>query len=223
MKNKFSNTLKSERGASIIFVLCTLLFIMIIGVSVLSAVSATNGNIVDSQTDAKLELYTDSVIKTFSKSLNGELGEKIVFKLVEKGLEKDESKTKIIGFSESKVDLKNKELKIEGLPETKSYTVVSDISINVEDVSFIEEIPEVPEIKDELGTIPETESIPGSERQPSILKMSLKSEVHFKVTYNGEVNSIKATYICEEILIKDDIDVSDNLGKWRLVKIEKTE
>lgn len=217
MKNKFSNTLKSERGASILFVLCTLLFIMIIGVSVLSAVSATNGNIVDSQTDAKLELYTDSVIKTFSKSLNGELGEKIVFKLVEKGLEKDESKTKIIGFSESEVNLKNKAFKIEGLPETEIYKLVSDISINVEDVSFTEEVPKIDPISDEFG------NIPGSERQPSILDMSLKSEVHFKVTYNGEVNSIKATYICEEILIKDDIDVSDNLGKWRLVKIEKTE
>lgn len=217
MKNRFSNTLKSESGASIIFVLCTLLFIMIIGVSVLSAVSATNGNIVDSQTDAKLELYTDSVIKTFSKSLKGNLGKQIVTNVAKKGLEKDESKTKIIGFSESKVDLKNKALKIEGLPETKSYTVVSDISINLEDVSFIEEIPAVSGIEDELGTIP------GTQRQPSILKMSLKAEVNFEVTYSNNVNSIKASYICENILIKDEVDSSDDLGTWRLVKLEKNQ
>lgn len=217
MKNRFSNTLKSESGASIIFVLCTLLFIMIIGVSVLSAVSATNGNIVDSQTDAKLELYTDSVIKTFSKSLKGNLGKQIVINVAKKGLEKDESKTKIIGFSESKVDLKNKALKIEGLPETKSYTVASDISINLEDLSFIEEIPAVPGIEDELGTIA------GTEKQPSILKMSLKAEVNFEVTYSNNVNSIKASYICENILIKDEVDSSDDLGTWRLVKLEKNQ
>lgn len=217
MKNIFSNTLKSEKGTSIIFVLCTLLFLMIIGVSVLSAVSATNGNIVDSQTDAKLEIYTDSAIKTFSKSLKGNLGKQIVRNIVEKGIEKDESGVKVIGFSKDSIEIKNKNLTITGLPEFEKYKLLSNISINLEDVSFIEEIPAVPEIKDDFG------NITGAEREPSILKMILKAEVNFKVSYSNRENAMTASYICEDILVKDNVDASDNLGEWRLVKIEKTE
>ncbi len=229
MKTKMTSTLKSESGASIIFVLCTMLFVMTIGVSVLVTSSAAAGAATDSQTLAKAELYSDSLIRTFTKSLKGDMGKKIVASVANEGLKGDDI-SKPTSFLPG--EWISKEIKIENLPEESSYGVTSKISAPTNNTSlnksmvtnhtFISEIPDIPEIKDTDGSI----VVPKVPREPSVLTMTLEAVVNMTVNYGGKTVSVNSTYACDGIEIHDRAetdDSSDKFGEWRLVKIEKVE
>lgn len=225
MKNKITSTLKSNSGASIIFVLCTLLFVMIIGISVLVASSATAGAATDSQTLAKAELYSDSLIKTFTKALKDSLGKEIVIKTANDGLTGDDA-SKPTGFSPE--DLTTSTVGISNLPEKASYTVTATIAASanntslVTNYSFIPEVPEIAEITGDDGS-----KISGSVRAPSVLTMTLEAVVNTTVEYSSKRVSVNSTYICDGIEIydnaSDEMSTDDDFGEWRLIKIEKVE
>ncbi|MGB5824599.1 MAG: hypothetical protein WBH44_11050 [Proteocatella sp.] len=226
MNNRVNSTLKSDSGASIIFVLCTMLFVMTVGVSVLVASSAAAGAATDSQALAKAELYSDSLIKTFTKALEDSIGKEIVIKTANDGLIKTDSK--LTGFSPPTWE--SKDISIEKRPEKTSYTVTAEISASdnysslVTNHSFIAEIPEIPaieEIKDDKGN----QLFTKVDREPSVLTMSLSVIVRMDVEYGGKAVSVNSTYVCDGIEIYDNavVDTDDDFGEWRLVKIEKVE
>ena len=224
-KNAINKTLKSDSGASIIFVLCTLLFVMTIGVSVLVASSAAAGASIDSQTLAKAELYSDSLIKTVTSAIKGDLGKKIVINTANGGFT-GESAASPTGFAPLEWT-EPKEINIEGLSESLAYTVTAkilpraEIKSLVSSFSFTPEIPEIPEI---AGT-QESASVPGTPRVPSVLQMTVEAVVRTDVEYGNKLISVNSTYVCENIEIYDRAESTDNddkFGEWRLVKIENT-
>lgn len=225
-KSRMASTLKSEAGASIIFVLCTLLFVMTIGVSVLVASSAAAGAATDRQIIAKAELYSDSLIRSFNKSLKNDIGKKIAVSVANEGLKGDNILNPTSFLPEEWI---SKEIKIEKLPEESSYKVTSTISAPPNNASLITSYsftPEIPKIEPIEG-IDGDATIPGNEREPSVLTMSLGAIVRTTVDYGGKTISVNATYICDGIEIHDNAinksDSDDKFGEWRLVKIEKVE
>ena len=225
-KNAINKTLKSDAGASIIFVLCTLLFVMTIGVSVLVASSAAAGASIDSQTLAKAELYSDSLIKTVTSAIKGDLGKKIVISTANGGFTGENSAAPT-GFDPSKWTEPNaKDITISGLPQS-SVTVTAKILPPAESKSLVSSFsftPEIPEIPEIAGT-QESASVPGTPRVPSVLQMTVEAVVRTDVKYGNKLISVNSTYVCENIEIYDRAESTDNddkYGEWRLVKIEKT-
>ena len=224
-KNAINKTLKSDSGASIIFVLCTLLFVMTIGVSVLVASSAAAGASIDSQTLAKAELYSDSLIKTVTSAIKGDLGKKIVINTANGGFT-GESAASPTGFAPLEWT-EPKEINIEGLSESLAYTVTAKILPPAESKSLVSSFsftPEIPEIPEIAGT-QESASVPGTPRVPSVLQMTVEAVVRTDVKYGNKLISVNSTYVCENIEIYDRAESTDNddkFGEWRLVKIENT-
>ena len=224
-KNAINKTLKSDAGASIIFVLCTLLFVMTIGVSVLVASSAAAGASIDSQTLAKAELYSDSLIKTVTSAIKGDLGKKIVINTANGGFT-GESAASPTGFAPLEWT-EPKEINIEGLSESLAYTVTAKILPPAESKSLVSSFsftPEIPEIPEIAGT-QESASVPGTPRVPSVLQMTVEAVVRTDVEYGNKLISVNSTYVCENIEIYDraeSTDIDDKFGEWRLVKIENT-
>ena len=226
-KNAINKTLKSDSGASIIFVLCTLLFVMTIGVSVLVASSAAAGASTDSQTLAKAELYSDSLIKTVTSAIKGDLGKKIVISTANGGFT-GESAASPTGFDPSKWTEPNaKDITISGLPQSSVYKVTAKILPPAESKSLVSSFsftPEIPEIPEIAGT-QESASVPGTPRVPSVLQMTVEAVVRTDVEYGNKLISVNSTYVCENIEIYDraeSTDIDDKFGEWRLVKIENT-
>ena len=224
-KNTINKTLKSDSGASIIFVLCTLLFVMTIGVSVLVASSAAAGASIDGQTLAKAELYSDSLIKTVTSAIKGDLGKKIVISTANGGFT-GESTASPTGFAPLEWT-EPKEITIAGLPEILAYTVTAKILPRAESKSLVSSFsftPEIPEIPEIAGT-QESASVPGTPRVPSVLQMTVEAVVRTDVEYGNKLISVNSTYVCENIEIYDRAESTDNddkFGEWRLVKIENT-
>ena len=226
-KNAINKTLKSDAGASIIFVLCTLLFVMTIGVSVLVASSAAAGASIDSQTLAKAELYSDSLIKTVTSAIKGDLGKKIVINTANGGFT-GESAASPTGFAPLEWTEPNaKDITISGLPQSSVYKVTAKILPPAESKSLVSSFsftPEIPEIPEIAGT-QESASVPGTPRVPSVLQMTVEAVVRTDVEYGNKLISVNSTYVCENIEIYDraeSTDIDDKFGEWRLVKIEKT-
>ena len=184
-KNAINKTLKSDAGASIIFVLCTLLFVMTIGVSVLVASSAAAGASIDSQTLAKAELYSDSLIKTVTSAIKGDLGKKIVISTANGGFTGENSAAPT-GFDPSKWTEPNaKDITISGLPQSPVYKVTAKILPPAESKSLVSSFsftPEIPEIPEIAGT-QESASVPGTPRVPSVLQMTVEAVVRTDVKY----------------------------------------
>ena len=224
-KNVINKTLKSDSGASIIFVLCTLLFVMTIGVSVLVASSAAAGASIDSQTLAKAELYSDSLIKTVTSAIKGDLGKKIVISTANGGFT-GENPAHPSDFDPLEWN-EPKEITIAGLPQTSTYTVTAKILPPAESKSLVSSFsftPEIPEIPEIAGT-QESASVPGTPRVPSVLQMNIEAVVRTDVEYGDKRISVNSTYVCENIEIYDRAESTDNddkYGEWRLVKIENT-
>ncbi len=226
-KNAINKTLKSDAGASIIFVLCTLLFVMTIGVSVLVASSAAAGASIDSQTLAKAELYSDSLIKTVTSAIKGDLGKKIVISTANGGFT-GESTASPTGFAPLEWTEPNaKDITISGLPQSSVYKVTAKILPPAESKSLVSSFsftPEIPEIPEIAGT-QESASVPGTPRVPSVLQMTVEAVVRTDVKYGNKLISVNSTYVCENIEIYDRAESTDNddkFGEWRLVKIENT-
>ena len=226
-KNTINKTLKSDSGASIIFVLCTLLFVMTIGVSVLVASSAAAGASIDSQTLAKAELYSDSLIKTVTSAIKGDLGKKIVINTANGGFT-GESAASPTGFAPLEWTEPNaKDITIWDLPQRSVYKVTAKILPPAESKSLVSSFsftPEIPEIPEIAGT-QESASVPGTPRVPSVLQMTVEAVVRTDVKYGNKLISVNSTYVCENIEIYDRAESTDNddkYGEWRLVKIEKT-
>ena len=226
-KNAINKTLKSDAGASIIFVLCTLLFVMTIGVSVLVASSAAAGASIDSQTLAKAELYSDSLIKTVTSAIKGDLGKKIVISTANGGFTGENSAAPT-GFDPLEWTEPNaKDITISDLPQRSVYTVTAKILPPAESKSLVSSFsftPEIPEIPEIAGT-QESASVPGTPRVPSVLQMTVEAVVRTDVKYGNKLISVNSTYVCENIEIYDRAESTDNddkFGEWRLVKIENT-
>lgn len=226
-KNAINKTLKSDAGASIIFVLCTLLFVMTIGVSVLVASSAAAGASIDSQTLAKAELYSDSLIKTVTSAIKGDLGKKIVISTANGGFT-GESAASPTGFAPLEWTEPNaKDITISDPPQSSVYKVTAKILPPAESKSLVSSFsftPEIPEIPEIAGT-QESASVPGTPRVPSVLQMTVEAVVRTDVKYGNKLISVNSTYVCENIEIYDRAESTDNddkFGEWRLVKIENT-
>ena len=223
-KNAINKTLKSDAGASIIFVLCTLLFVMTIGVSVLVASSAAAGASIDGQTLAKAELYSDSLIKTVTSAIKGDLGKKIVINTANGGFT-GESTASPTGFAPLEWTEPNaKDITISGLPQSSVYKVTAKILPPAESKSLVSGFSFTPEIPEIAGT-QESASVPGTPRVPSVLQMTVEAVVRTDVKYGNKLISVNSTYVCENIEIYDRAESTDNddkYGEWRLVKIEKT-
>ena len=229
-KNAINKTLKSDAGASIIFVLCTLLFVMTIGVSVLVASSAAAGASIDSQTLAKAELYSDSLIKTVTSAIKGDLGKKIVISTANGGFTGESAASPTVFAPLEWTEPNAKDITISGLPQSSVYSVYkvtakilppAESKSLVSSFSFTPEIPEIPEI---AGT-QESASVPGTPRVPSVLQMTVEAVVRTDVEYGNKLISVNSTYVCENIEIYDRAESTDNddkYGEWRLVKIENT-
>ena len=221
-KNAINKTLKSDAGASIIFVLCTLLFVMTIGVSVLVASSAAAGASIDSQTLAKAELYSDSLIKTVTSAIKGDLGKKIVINTANGGFTGESAASPTVFAPLEWTE--PKEITIAGLPESLAYTVTAKILPRAESKSMVSGFSFTPEIPEIAGT-QESASVPGTPRVPSVLQMTVEVVVRTDVEYGNKLISVNSTYVCENIEIYDRAESTDNddkYGEWRLVKIEKT-
>lgn len=224
-KNAINKTLKSDAGASIIFVLCTLLFVMTIGVSVLVASSAAAGASTDSQTLAKAELYSDSLIKTVTSAIKGDLGKKIVISTANGGFTGENSAAPM-GFSPLEW-AEPKEIIISDLPQSSEYKVTAKIMPPAESKSLVSSFSFTPEIAEMPGIagIEEGAQVPGAPRVPSVLQMNIEAVVRTDVEYGDKRISVNSTYVCENIEIYDraeSTDTDDKFGEWRLVKIENT-
>ena len=224
-KNAINKTLKSDAGASIIFVLCTLLFVMTIGVSVLVASSAAAGASIDGQTLAKAELYSDSLIKTVTSAIKGDLGKKIVINTANGGFT-GESTASPTGFAPLEW-AEPKEIIISDLPQSSEYKVTAKIMPPAESKSLVSSFSFTPEIAEMPGIagIEEGAQVPGAPRVPSVLQMNIEAVVRTDVEYGDKRISVNSTYVCENIEIYDRAESTDNddkFGEWRLVKIENT-
>ena len=226
-KNAINKTLKSDAGASIIFVLCTLLFVMTIGVSVLVASSAAAGASIDGQTLAKAELYSDSLIKTVTSAIKGDLGKKIVISTANGGFTGESAASPTVFAPLEWTEPNAKDITISGLPQSSVYSVykvTAKILPPAESKSLVSGFSFTPEIPEIAGT-QESASVPGTPRVPSMLQMTVEVVVRTDVEYGNKLISVNSTYVCENIEIYDRAESTDNddkYGEWRLVKIEKT-
>ena len=226
-KNTINKTLKSDAGASIIFVLCTLVFVMTIGVSVLVASSAAAGASIDGQTLAKAELYSDSLIKTVTSAIKGDLGKKIVISTANGGFTGESAASPTVFAPLEWTEPNAKDITISGLPQSSVYSVykvTAKILPPAESKSLVSGFSFTPEIPEIAGT-QESASVPGTPRVPSMLQMTVEVVVRTDVEYGNKLISVNSTYVCENIEIYDRAESTDNddkYGEWRLVKIEKT-
>ncbi len=213
MLKKVRDRMIDSSGVSIIFVLCVMLLLFIVGTSALVAASTAAGTSAAAKNDEQINLYADSVMETFTKDLldtnedkNG-MGNQIVQYVYDFGIKKIELEC---GGDVSTGAPDNDDI-IGAIPTNFAITyggvtLGEDsgknciIQIRLEDLKFIftPPIPETPENRDDPDNI-----IPAIDRVHSNTTIRFKLVAEVELEFAGKTMKKQAEYQFNRTEIKD--------------------
>lgn len=195
MQSKNYKILNSNRGASLIFVLCMMLFLITVGISILSVSVNGAGMALERKTEQQLEILCESLVKSFTASLKqeGSVGDAIVKDVIEMDQENTD-------FTRLEKDI------VIGLLDMESAKGSSELKLSFSDV---------------VVTITTVEPEDDSGEETVETKVSFNMVAKVIVVLNGQKLACQARYRYKEgVFIGDSIS---NRGKWSMSSYEKIE
>ncbi len=224
MPSKLRSVFKDKSGISMIFVLCVMMLLLMIGTSALVAGSTAAGAGFSQRTFNQLNIFSDSVHRTFLSSLkantdadgNNSLGKQLMLAIYR-------------STKDSTIDLPNQlTTQITGVATGGGLRVESPLLLSITNHSSI--VPHVLPVHDDLngnGIVDSGEMIDG---EPERVFINASMVVQVSVTMSGRRLTSVATYEITGGEVQLGYDASGtptgnpvitDAGEWRLVAYEK--
>jgi len=228
VRSKLQQCLRSESGASLVFVLAIMLLLMAISLSALTAASAAAGTGVGKQSENQLELYSDSVQKTLMYSLqNGDslginingtstLGGQLMNVLYDKATAAPHPGETQEPF---KLVLENPQLDGKTIAESCLVTISVEPRVSIRE-TYTESYP----IFDAEGNETGSETV----RYPQEATLAATVTIRTDLSLRGKAVISAVQYEYSKGFLQDDLSnatnmLIQNLGEWRFVSYDKVD
>lgn len=244
-KNRFLSILKDKTGASMMFILGIMLFLMAIGVSALAAASANNGFALKQRENSQIRILNDAVHKNILYSLQHDpqdktlLSSQLVLAIYKANDDELAASYDPAGLTDiplsvsldSGVDLAGGTIKVQSIT----------LSFPEQNVIIMPPVPAVyTDLYDDEGEF--IERTCDAPREPKTATVNATMIVTVEINVKGKTITSRAVYEYTGGKLADDPDAggavhaevdddsvfemtftSDGYGKWRLIKYENVD